>query len=166
MTLAVDVHYKETYSKAVGVLFNWEDEIPNEIETTIINEVAEYESGQFYKRELPCILKLLEKIDLKKVECIIVDGHVYVNNDKTFGLGGHLYKSLNEKMPIIGVAKKSFINTDEVSFPIYRGQSKAPLFVSSIGVENDFTIKKIIEMKGKFRIPAILQILDTETKKE
>ncbi|WP_333809340.1 endonuclease V [Flavobacterium sp.] len=166
MLLAIDVHYKEKYSKAVGVFFNWEDEIPKEIETTIIDEFAEYESGQFYKRELPCILQLLEKIDLKKVECIIVDGHVYINNNKTFGLGGHLYHSLNEKIPIIGVAKKSFVNTDKVSFPIFRGESKMPLYISSIGIEINSALEKIKKMKGKYRIPTILQILDTETKKD
>ncbi|WP_298137367.1 endonuclease V [Flavobacterium sp.] len=95
MNLAIDVHYKETYAKAVGVLFDWEDENPKEIVTAIINEVAKYESGQFYKRELPCILELLKQIDLEKVDCIIVDGHVYVNDDKSLGLGGHLYHSLH-----------------------------------------------------------------------
>lgn len=165
MLLAVDVHYKETYAKAVGVLFNGEDEIPKEIETTIINEVAEYQSGQFYKRELPCILQLLKKIDTSNLEAIIVDGHVYVNNDKTLGLGGHLYHGLNKKIPIIGVAKKSFVNTDKVSFPIYRGESKVPLYISAIGYDVENAIQNIINMKGNYRIPTILQILDTETKK-
>lgn len=59
MILAIDVHYKETYAKAVGILFHWNDETPIDIITTTINEVAEYETGQFYKRELPCILQLL-----------------------------------------------------------------------------------------------------------
>lgn len=165
MILAIDVHYKESFAKAVGVLFDWEDESPIEIITTIVKEVAEYESGQFYKRELPCILELLKQVDLEKVDCIIVDGHVYIDNEKKLGLGGHLYHSLKEKIPVIGVAKKSFINTEKVSFPIFRGESKVPLYVSSIGLENDFVIKNIIGMKGKYRIPTILKILDTETKK-
>lgn len=165
MTLAVDVHYKETYAKTVGVLFNWEDETPKEIITTIVKEVAKYESGQFYKRELPCILQLLEKIDLKNVDSLIVDGHIYVNNDKTFGLGGHLYHALSEKIPIIGVAKKSFVNTNKVSFPIYRGESIVPLYISAIGYEVEKAIQNIINMKGNYRIPTILQVLDTETKK-
>jgi deoxyribonuclease V len=166
MILAIDVHYKETYAKAVGVLFQWEDEIPRKIITTIVKEVAEYESGQFYKRELPCILQLLEKIDLSKIEAIIVDGHVYTSNDKTFGLGSHLHQALNKKLPIIGVAKKSFINTEEVSFPINRGESKVPLYVSTIDYAIENAIENIKKMKGKYRIPSILQILDTESKKE
>lgn len=166
MILAIDVHYKETYAKAVGVWFDWDDEKPREIITTIIDEVAEYESGQFYKRELPCILQLLEKIDLSKIELIIVDGHVYVNDDKTLGLGGYLFQALKEKIPIVGVAKKSFINTEEVSFSILRGISKVPLYVSVIGYNLEKAIELIKNMKGKYRVPTIFQILDTETKKE
>ncbi len=166
MIQAIDVHYKKKYAKAVGVLFDWDDETPKEIITTIVKEVAEYESGQFYKRELPCILELLKQIDLDKVEYIIVDGHVYVNNDKTLGLGGHLHHSLKEKIPVIGVAKNSFINTEKVSFPIYRGESRQPLFVSAIGTDIDEMSNKIKNMRGNFRIPTILKELDRLTKED
>lgn len=166
MILAIDVHYKETYAKAVGVLFNWEDETPNEIVTAIINEVAEYESGQFYKRELPCIMQLLQKIDLSFIEVIIIDGHIYVNNDKTYGLGGYLYQALEEKIPIIGVAKKSFINTNEVSIPILRGKSKVTLYISAIGYKIEKALQNIEDMNGYYRIPTILKYLDTITKEK
>lgn len=166
MILAIDVHYKEKYAKAVAILFHWEDEKPKEIITTIINEVAEYESGQFYKRELPCILKLLKKIDLSVIDIIIVDGHVFISNDRTFGLGGYLFKSLNEIIPIIGVAKKSLINTENVSFPLLRGESKTPLYISSVGIEIDYALKKINKMKGKYRIPVLLKELDRLTKED
>ena len=166
MNLAIDVHYKETYVKTVGVFFDWEDETSKGIITTIINEVAEYESGQFYKRELPCILELLKQIDLEKVDCIIVDGHVYVDNDKKLGLGGHLYQSLHKKIPIIGVAKKSFINTEEVSFPIFRGESKVPLYISSIGIDTEIAVEKVQNMYGNFRRPDVLKQLDTMTKEK
>lgn len=166
MILALDVHYKETYAKAVGVLFNWEDTKPQKVFSKNIAQVEEYISGQFYKRELPCILELLKQIDLEKVECIIVDGHVYVNNDKTLGLGGHLYHSLKEKFPVIGVAKNSFINTEKVSFPIYRGESTQSLFVSTIGTDIDEMSKRIQNMKGNYRIPTILKELDRITKED
>lgn len=166
MILAIDVHYKETYAKAVGVLFDWDDEKPIDVITTTISEVAEYETGQFYKRELPCILKLLEKVDLQTIECIIIDGHVYVNNDKSFGLGGYLFKELGCKIPIIGLAKKSFINTEKVSFPIFRGQSKIPLYVSSIDFNIKDAMKKIKNMQCNYRIPTLLKYLDTLTKEK
>ena len=115
MLLAIDVHYKDSYSKSVGVLFNWVDKAPHSIITDTINDVAPYKPGQFYKRELPCILQLIKQVDLSAIEVIIVDGHVFVDNDKTFGLGGHLWQALNEKTPIMGVAKRRFHNTEQVS---------------------------------------------------
>lgn len=166
MILAIDVHYKESYAKAVGVLFNWEDESPKEIISIDIDTVEGYVPGEFYKRELPCIIKIIEQIDLEDIECIIVDGHTYINNNKEVGLGGHLYYFLNEKTPIIGVAKKAFINTEQVSFPLLRGESKNPLYVSSVGIDVKLCLKKIREMKGAYRIPTILKQLDQLTKKD
>lgn len=166
MILAVDVHYKKSVAKAVGVLFQWDDEKPQEIIYSYRNEIADYESGQFYKRELPCILDLLQKTNLNTIGLIIVDGHVYVNNDKTYGLGGHLYESLEKKIPIIGVAKRSFIHTENVSYTVMRGESKNPLYISSIGIEPMLACQKIAYMKGKYRIPNILKILDSITKQD
>lgn len=166
MVLAIDVHYKETYAKVVGALFHWEDESLREIISVKIPEVEEYIPGQFYKRELPCILKLLQEINLNKIDVIIVDGHIFVSNEKKIGLGGYLYHSLNEKIPIIGVAKKHFHDTNKVSFPVFRGSSKNPLYISSIGINIDASIKKIQNMDGKYRIPTILKELDRLTKED
>lgn len=165
MVLATDVYYKDDSAKAVGVVFNWEDENPTAIINTLIPKVENYISGQFYKRELPCLLKLLEEIDLTTIKAIVVDGHVYVDNNLTPGLGGHLYQALNKQIPIIGVAKKAFHNTEKVSFPIYRGLSKAPLYVSAIGITPDEVISAVLNMKGKYRIPDILKIVDQESRK-
>ncbi|MFK7031005.1 endonuclease V [Flavobacterium oreochromis] len=166
MNLAIDVYYPTNQAKAVGVLFNWEDEKPTKIIIETIQDVQEYEPGQFYKRELPCILTLLKQVDLFQIDTIIVDGHVYVNNDKSFGLGGHLFQSLEEKIPVIGVAKKSFIHTDKVSFPIFRGESKNPLYISSIGINVEYAIEKVQNMRGNYRIPSIFKELDQITKSE
>jgi len=135
MLLAIDVHYKENYAKVIGVLFNLEDKEPYQIISDTITNVAPYEPGQFYKRELPCLLKLIKHNILSKIDIIIVDGHVYIDNDFKLGLGGYLYNELDQKIPVIGVAKRSFHNTEDVTKKIFRGQSKNPLFVSSIGVD-------------------------------
>lgn len=61
MILAVDVHYKDQKALVAGVLFeNWDDDYPCEIFMSTVSNIEKYEPGQFYKRELPCILKLLE----------------------------------------------------------------------------------------------------------
>ena len=84
MILAVDVYYKENVAKAASVLFDWDSETPHEVASVYIDNVEEYTSGEFYKRELPCIISLLNQIDLKKVEAIIVDGFVYLDDEKKF----------------------------------------------------------------------------------
>lgn len=164
MVLAIDVYYRDTIAKVVGILFDWKDNEPIECFTTYIKNVEEYQSGQFYKRELPCILELLKGIDIKNLECIIVDGHVYIDNDKNFGLGGYLYQSLGKQLPIIGVAKKSFFNTEGVSFPVCRGTSDNPLFVSSIGVDVEIATENVKNMSGEYRMPTLLKKLDRLTK--
>ncbi|MEM6686709.1 MAG: endonuclease V, partial [Bacteroidota bacterium] len=78
MIAAIDIHYKENYAKAVCAIFDWSDATPKQVHTTIIDEVAPYVSGEFYKRELPCILKVLEEVLLDTLEAIIIDGHVFV----------------------------------------------------------------------------------------
>jgi len=166
MILAIDIHYKETYAKAVCVAFNWADETPQKVYTDTIAEVAPYVSGEFYKRELPCVLKILEQTNLDTVEAIIVDGHVFVDNDKKYGLGGYLWEALDKKVPIIGVAKKSFIHTEEVSKPILRGTSKNPLYVSCIGIEKGVVLEKMKLLHGEHLMPTILKLLDMVTKTE
>lgn len=166
MIIATDIHYKETYAKAVCVAFQWEDAIPSKIYTATIDEVAPYIPGEFYKRELPCILKVLEQVDLENTEAIIVDGHVFVHDNQKYGLGGYLWEALDGKIPIIGIAKKSFINTRKVATPILRGSSEKPLFISCIGIAKETVLEKMSLLHGEHRIPTILKLLDTVTKTE
>lgn len=164
MVLAIDVHYREDIAKAVGVLFEWTDTVSTQIFTEYIDEIEEYIPGQFYKRELPCILKIIGKIDLSLVEVIIIDGHVFIDNNQSYGLGGYLWKALNKTKPIVGIAKKAFYNTEQVTYPIYRGNSKIPLYISSIGIDTILMQTLVKNMYGEYRIPSILKQLDVETK--
>ena len=166
MIIATDIHYKETYAKAVCVAFEWKDAVPAKIYTTTIDEVAPYVPGEFYKRELPCILKVLEQVDLNVVEAIIVDGHVFVHDDQKYGLGAYLWEALDKKIPIIGIAKKSFINTKKVATPVLRGSSEKPLFVSCIGLDKEIVLEKVALLHGEHRMPTILKLLDAVTKTE
>jgi len=164
MLLAIDVHYREKEAKAVGVLFHWEDEEPKEVFVENLQGIEDYISGQFYKRELPCLLKIIEKIDISILDAIIVDGHIYVDNNFEYGLGGKLYEVLDKKIPIIGVAKTPFFKNKETIRELYRGESKTPLYISSIGLNLDIVIDCIKNMYGKSRMPYILRCLDKITK--
>ncbi len=164
MLLAIDVYYYEQSAKVVGALFNWNDEEPKEIITCVATNVLPYVSGEFYKRELPCVLELLKQVDLQTLEAIIVDGHCYVNNDYKLGLGGYLYEALNKKTPIIGVAKRGFIHTEKLCKEVLRGESNNPLYVSAIDYNLEEAIAKVKNMQGEFRMPTILKIVDQHTR--
>ena len=167
MILAIDVYYYEDSSaKSVGVLFNWEDEHPQQIIVEEVQNVEEYIPGQFYKRELPCILAILEKVNKMELEAVVVDGHVYVDNTEKPGLGAYLWEALQREVPVIGVAKKTFYANQETTYSLLRGESKNPLYISSVGMELDKAVDLIKNMKGKYRIPTIFKELDQITKEK
>ncbi|MDM1096376.1 endonuclease V [Myroides odoratimimus] len=166
MKLAIDVFYYEQKAKIVGVLFERSTDImPMDIITKVIPCTAEYEPGAFYKRELPCILSLLEEVDLKTLDCIIIDGYVYLDSNRKKGLGGYLYEVLVDKLPIIGIAKSYFFRDDSLVSEVLRGDSLKPLYVTAIGMELKDASVFVQSMNGKYRMPTLLQIMDTETKK-
>lgn len=165
MILAVDLHYKSDNSAtAAGVLFAWEEYQPRQVVIEVIKNVEPYVSGQFYKRELPGILKIIKRVELEKIEAIIVDGHVYIDNDNNYGLGGYLWEELKQKVPVIGVAKRGFYSNKDTVIEIMRGESKNPLYVSSIGMNKNIAARQIQNMKGDYRIPTILKMVDSLTK--
>ena len=167
MILAFDTYYFDNKAKTVALGFsNWSDSIEKDNYSEILENIEEYKSGEFYKRELPCILSLISKIDIKKIEIIIIDGYVFVDDNSKLGLGGFLYEKLNKKIPIIGVAKTDFISLNKNKISLLRGKSKNPLFISSIGINLNEATEKIKQMSGEFRIPTLLKKLDTLTKEK
>lgn len=165
MILAFDTFYFENKAKTVCVCFkNWEDVTPIEIKEEIIEGVAAYEPGSFYKREMPCILSLLKQFDLDEVELIVVDGYVVLNDEGKLGLGGYLYEELEKKIPIIGVAKSKFNENNTRAKELFRGESKKALYVSSIGIDLEIAYEHIKVMHGNYRMPTLLKILDTKTR--
>jgi deoxyribonuclease V len=167
MILAVDVHYKTDYAKTIVLLFDsWQSESYVELVEVKTENVAAYEPGKFYKRELPCILDALKQIDNSKIDVIIIDGYVYIDNQNNYGLGGYLYEALEKRIPIIGVAKTSFQNNKNTVVEVFRGESKKPLYVSAIGSDLTKAAQDVKEMFGDFRLPHLLKLMDQKTKEE
>ncbi|MDG4650900.1 endonuclease V [Chryseobacterium arthrosphaerae] len=161
MIYAFDTYYYEDFANTVCIAFeDWESEkeVETFIEQTKIN--SEYESGAFYKRELPCILSLLQKITLKSGDIIIVDGYVTLDNEGKSGLGGHLYKALDEKYPVVGIAKNEFTTPDTERRSVFRGESRTPLFLTAKGIDVDEIKTKVEQMHGAYRMPTLLKKLD------
>ena len=165
MILAVDTYYEDNLAKTVLASFEyWEDQEFTQIYFEELQIDENYVSGEFYKRELPCILSILKKVDIYSVEAIIIDGYVYLDNFKKFGLGGHLYEKINRKLPIIGVAKTNFLTNTLNKLELLRGKSKNPLYITSIGIEQIIAKQYISRMFGEYRIPKLLKELDKLTK--
>lgn len=164
MILAFDTYYFNDTAKTVALVFNWQDNAPTAVYTETLSGIEDYVPGAFYKRELPCILNLLKQIDLTNIDCIIVDGFVYLDDNATHGLGGHLYEALGQKMPIIGVAKTNFATIEKLKIPVFRGDSRNPLYVTAIGTGLETAAKNVAIMHGSYRIPTLLRELDRLTK--
>lgn len=165
MIYAFDTYYYPDYAYTVCLAFeNWTDEREAAVFTEKTSVVSGYESGAFYKRELPCILSLLRKIDLKEEDFIIVDGYVTLDDNGKTGLGGYLYESLSQKVPVIGIAKNGFNAPDSKRKEICRGESKTPLFLTTAGIDAEYMVNTIKSMQGNFRIPALLKKLDQLTR--
>ena len=165
MILAVDVDYREENAKVSGVCFSdWKSSEYTSLHHSMVSNVKPYEPGAFYKRELPCILKLIADHQLE-LSCIVIDGYVDLGEDNRPGLGMYLYESLDSKIPVIGVAKKPFKDT-KTSSEIYRGESKKPLYISSVGILLDEAKTLIQSMHGNHRIPYLLKLVDRECRKQ
>lgn len=164
MILAIDVQYAKDIAFVTGVAFReWYSEAPCEEYVSIVYHVEEYEPGKFYKRELPCILKLLEEHNLKP-ETIVIDGYVFLDGKQRPGLGKHLYDSLGCQIEVIGVAKKAFPGIER-EHEIFRGKSKKPLYITTSG-DLESAKHYVSIMFGKNRIPVILKRADQLSREE
>ena len=159
MNLAIDIYYHDKGATCVGVLFDWRDAEPSKVIRAYLDEVEEYVPGEFYKRELPCVLAVIYQVKRYKVDCIILDSHVQLGAGQK-GLGEYVYEALDEQYPVIGVAKKGFYNNTEYVREVRRGQSDNPLYVSAIGCDLDEAADCIQNMHGEHRIPTMLKEVD------
>jgi deoxyribonuclease V len=77
MIAAIDVHYLDDSTAVAGavVFSDFSDPQGYRTYTTNISAVEDYIPGQFYKRELPCIMEILRVIG-EDIETIIIDGYV------------------------------------------------------------------------------------------
>ncbi|WP_419659932.1 deoxyinosine 3'endonuclease (Endonuclease V) [Desulfosarcina variabilis str. Montpellier] len=159
MILAVDVYYHNGLATIGGVTFSdWTAEQEDAAYQSTLQVIEDYVPGQFYRRELPCILHLLNAHKLAP-DTIVVDGFVYLDGFCLPGLGKHLFDALNGQAAVIGVAKRKLAQTPD-AVKIYRGQSKTPLFVTSVGISLASAKAFIVSMHGPYRIPSLLKRVD------
>ena len=162
--LAIDVHYQGSSAFISGVMFSdWASPSPDEICNSVAADIADYQPGAFYKRELPCILKLLTDHNLSPTE-ILIDGHVYLDGVQKPGLGAYLFDALGAETPVIGIGKNKFKDMPD-SFGLLRGQSEKPIYITAAGLPLDQARAGIKQMHGKFRLPTLLKLADQACRK-
>lgn len=126
-------------------------------ERVFVPEVAPYEPGEFYRRELPCLRAVLARC-LSSVELLIVDGYVDLDPSGRPGLGAHAYKEFG--VPVIGVAKTRF-DTATHAIEVHRGEDAVnPLYVTAIGLPQPEAAALVQSMAGKHRLPDALRRVD------
>ena len=160
MILATDVHYKEDHTAtAAGLLFSdWQLPQFNRVIVKEFKKVKPYVSGSFFRRELPCIMGLLNEVK-ESLEIIVIDGYVVLGGNCAPGLGARLHQEIHQAVPVIGVAKERYAGTPETC-AVYRGASKKPLFITSVGIPLPVAKQHIKSMYGPTRIPLLLKKVD------
>jgi deoxyinosine 3'endonuclease (endonuclease V) len=169
--LIFDVFYDEEKgtAKAAAVEFNAFIDEQASAEYTDVSKIAsEYIPGQFYKRELPAIMSLLEhQIGIEKLrkeyDVLIVDG-LYKLGENHPGLGEHLKNCLQNTygidIEVIGIAKTHFEGCENVADEVFRGETATrPLWVNGSSNKN---YKLLVEnMNGKYRVPTLVKLVDS-----
>jgi deoxyribonuclease V len=159
MIAALDVHYGSKSACAAGILFeDWTSAVAAVQVVENVATIEPYEPGNFYRRELPCLLVIADRLGAA-FDVAIVDGYAWLGSQNRPGLGGHLFEALGKTVPVIGVAK-SFFKTGPRTVPIVRGRSRRPLYVSAAGIDTNQAARNIGSMHGPHRIPTMLKLVD------
>lgn len=158
MIAALDVQYDDPKLSALAaaVVFDrWDSpgQIADYTESCV--DIRPYQPGEFYRRELPCLLQILKRVP-EPLDTIIIDG--YVTLGERPGLGFRLWEALGRATPIVGVAKTWFHDAD--ARVVTRGESRAPLYITAVGLDAAAVAEHVRTMHGEFRIPTHLKRVD------
>jgi deoxyribonuclease V len=151
--LAVDAHYGDEVVVA-GVRFaDWPDAEPASEHVVRVAEAAPYLPGEFWRRELPGVLVLLETMEPPRV--VVVDAHAWLGHGRP-GLGARVFEVTG--IPTIGVAKTLFRGAPAMA--VLHGGSAKPLWVSAAGMEAEEAARCVGAMHGPHRVPTLLRRVD------
>jgi len=159
MVACLDVHYTGDEARAAAVVFsNWPDAEPADRYSVLVPEDAAYQPGKFYLRELKPLMTVIERIS-EPIDVYVIDAYCYLSPDQKPGLGAYLYRAIEGRACIVGVAKNRFRSAKQ-AIELLRGNSKRALYITSIGMSREEAASCISVMSGKFRIPTLLKMAD------
>jgi deoxyribonuclease V len=160
MFACVDVDYRQDGSAfAACLLFDtWSADRPHDSRIVRIDSVGVYAPGEFFRRELPCVLRVLAEVGVE-LDAVLVDGYVTLDPEGRPGLGARLYEALQRATPVIGVAKTRYAKAT-TAIPLLRGKSRVPLWITSAGIVAEQAALIVLSMHGPHRIPTLLRQVD------
>lgn len=158
MLACLDVDYRDDRARAACLRFaDWADGEPAGERAIELDAPADYQPGQFYRRELPCLLAVLA--GEPALDGLVIDGYVWLDGaGERPGLGAHLWEAMGRRVFVVGVAKNPFAGG--AAAEVCRGQSARPLYVTAAGVERDWAAARVAEMHGEHRLPTLLRRVD------
>ena len=159
MIVCLDVHYTGDAARAAAVVFrDWPDTEPTNRYSVLVPGNAAYQSGKFYLRELKPLMTVIERIS-EPVNVYVIDAYCHLSPNQEPGMGAYLHKAIEGRACIVGVAKNRFRSAKQ-AIEVFRGNSKRPLYITSIGMSREEAAARISAMSGKFRIPTLLKMVD------
>lgn len=159
MIACLDVYYSESQAHAAAVIFtDWSSTATVAEYDVTIAELAPYQPGQFYLRELQPLLAVIWKI-VEPIDTYIIDGYCYLSAEHAPGLGARLHDALGQTATIIGVAKSRYQQSEHAA-ELLRGGSARPLFITAIGIDYESAARLVGSMAGEFRIPTLIKEAD------
>lgn len=157
MIACLDVDYQGDEASVAAVVFqDWQDGAAAFEKVIRVGDVKPYQPGEFFRRELPCLLAVLEGIP--DLHLVIIDGYVWLDEGRP-GLGAHLHEALQHRLPVIGVAKTSYKGSQQAALA-WRGDSQRPLYITAAGLPNAEAAAHVQTMHGPYRIPTLLKRAD------
>jgi deoxyribonuclease V len=158
MFAAVDVHYPPSGGARAALVLASDAAFSAIVreKTALLEEVAAYQPGEFYRRELPPLRAVLAGVD--NVELLVIDGYVTLDPGGRPGLGAYAHAEFG--VPVIGVAKTRFTPAVH-AVPVIRGNATRPLYVTSAGIQPADAAELVRTMAGRFRLPDALRLADT-----
>ena len=161
MLACLDVDYRAAAGPAVSacLLFRrWSDPGPAAEHVAAVQQISPYQPGQFYLRELPCLLAVLARVS-DPLQAVVVDGYVWLDDQGRRGLGAHLHEALGGEVSVVGVAKNPFRGSG-LAEPVLRGRSRKPRFISAAGLDAALAADQVRQMHGAHRVPTLLRQVD------
>jgi deoxyribonuclease V len=152
----VDVHYPDAGGARGAAVVCSDSGFGSVVGEHVVElaEVAPYEPGRFYLRELPVLRAVLAAID--DLELLVVDGYVDLAPGRP-GLGAHCHEAFG--VPVIGIAKTPFRGATHAA-EVRRGTATRPLHVTAAGLAQEDAVRIVTAMSGPYRLPDAVRRAD------